>query len=113
MKIAENSSHSEGFCQIVAISFYHNAKKIHCYFIRILQKYLRGPNRSQEAVSTAADDDLIRVETCTDPRGANRSEEAASTAADDDLIKGALMQIWKSLLCSSSCENNTLKISHS
>ena len=97
MKIAENSSHSEGFCQIVAISFYHNAKKIHCYFIRILQKYLRGPNRSQEAVSTAADDDLIRVETCTDPCGPNRFEEAASTAADDDLIKAALMQILKSL----------------
>ena len=55
---------------------------------------LTSPKRQ---VSTAADDDLIRVETCTDPRGANRSEEAASTVADDDLIKGALMQIWKSL----------------
>ena len=33
-----------------------------------------------------ADDDLIRVETCTVPCGPNRSDEAASTAADDDLI---------------------------
>ena len=27
---------------------------------------------------------LFRVETCTDPCGLNRSDEAASTAADDD-----------------------------
>ena len=39
---------------------------------------------SDEATSTAADDDQIRVETCTDPCGLNRSDEAASTAADDD-----------------------------
>ena len=46
-----------------------------------------GLNRSDEATSTAADDDQIRVETCTDPCGLNRSDEAASTAADDDQIK--------------------------
>ena len=40
---------------------------------------------SDEAASTAADDDLIRVETCTDPCGLNRSDEAASAVADDDL----------------------------
>ena len=27
------------------------------------------------------------METCTDPCGLNRSDEAASTAADDDLIR--------------------------
>ena len=43
-------------------------------------------NRSDEAASTAAGDDQIRVETCTDPSGLNRSNEAASTAADDDQI---------------------------
>ena len=31
-----------------------------------------------------ADDDYVRVETCTDPCGLNRSDEAASTAADYD-----------------------------
>ena len=41
---------------------------------------------SDEAASTAADDDLIRVGTCTDPCGPNRSDEAASTVADDDLL---------------------------
>ena len=46
-----------------------------------------GPNRSNEAASTEADDDLIRVENCTDPCGPNRSDEAASTAGDDDLIR--------------------------
>ena len=35
----------------------------------------------------AADDDLIRVETCADPCGPNQSDKAASTAADDDLIR--------------------------
>ena len=35
----------------------------------------------------AADDDLIRVETCANPCGPNRSDKAASTAADDDLIR--------------------------
>ena len=45
-----------------------------------------GPNRSDEAASTAADDDLIRVETCADLCGPNRSDEATSTAADDDLL---------------------------
>ena len=43
-----------------------------------------GLNRSNEAASTAADDDSTRNETCTDPCGLNRSNEAASTAADDD-----------------------------
>ena len=37
-----------------------------------------------EAPSTAADDDYIGVETCTDPCGPNRSDEAESTTADDD-----------------------------
>ena len=46
-----------------------------------------GLNRSDEAASTAADDDQIRVETCTDPCGLNQSNKAASTAADDDQIK--------------------------
>ena len=41
-------------------------------------------NWSDEAASTAADDDWIRIETCIDPCGLNRSDEAASTAADDD-----------------------------
>ena len=45
------------------------------------------PNRSDEAASTAADDDLIRLETCTDPFGPNLSEKPTSTAADDDLIR--------------------------
>ena len=57
-------------------------------FSGLLQK--RGANRSDEAASTAADDDLIRVETYTDPCGPNRSDEAASTAADDDLIRVAI-----------------------
>ena len=47
---------------------------------------LCGPNRSEEATSTAADNDLIKVETCTDPCGPNRSNEAASNVADDDLL---------------------------
>ena len=46
---------------------------------------------SDEAASTAADDDQTRVKTCTDPCGLNRSDEAASTAADDD-------QIWVYLI---------------
>ena len=46
-----------------------------------------GPNRSNEAASTADDDDYIRVETCTDPCGPNQSDEAAGTAADDDYIE--------------------------
>ena len=46
-----------------------------------------GPNQSDEAASTVADDDLIRVETCTDPCDPNWSDKAASTAADDDLIR--------------------------
>ena len=46
-----------------------------------------GLNQSNEAASTAADDDQIRVETCTDLCGLNRSEEAASKAADDDYIQ--------------------------
>ena len=36
-----------------------------------------------------------KVETCTDPCGLNRSDEAASTAADDDypkIYEGALLQ---------------------
>ena len=37
-----------------------------------------------EAPITAADVDYIGVETCKDPCGPNRSDEAASTAADDD-----------------------------
>ena len=41
-------------------------------------------NRSDEAASTAAGDDQIRVETCTDPCGLNRIDKAASTAANDD-----------------------------
>ena len=41
-------------------------------------------NRSDEAASTAAGDDQIRVETCTGPCGLNGSDEAASTASDDD-----------------------------
>ena len=41
-------------------------------------------NRSDEAASTAAGDDQIRVETCTDPCGLNGSDEAASAASDDD-----------------------------
>ena len=45
------------------------------------------PNRSDEAASTAADDDLIRLETCTDPFGPNLSEKPTSTAADDDLTR--------------------------
>ena len=28
--------------------------------------------------------DIVIIETCTDPCGPNRSDEAASTAADDD-----------------------------
>ena len=43
--------------------------------------------RSDEAASTTADDDYIRVETCTDPCGLNQYNEAASTAADDDYIQ--------------------------
>ena len=43
--------------------------------------------QSKEVASTAADDELIRVETCTNPCGPNRSKEAASTAADDELIR--------------------------
>ena len=43
--------------------------------------------------STAADNDLIRVETCTDPCDPNRSDETASTAADDDLIRIILKTI--------------------
>ena len=39
-----------------------------------------GPNWSNEAASTAADDDLYWVETCTDPCGPNWSDKAASTA---------------------------------
>ena len=39
--------------------------------------------------STAADDDQIRVETCSNPCGINRSDEAASTAADDDQMTKA------------------------
>ena len=46
-----------------------------------------GPNLSDKTAGTAANDDLIRVETCTDPYGPNRSDEAASTAADDDFIR--------------------------
>ena len=55
----------------------------------IIKKLLQGWQKSTLSSSAAvlADDDLIRVETCTDPRGPNRSEEATSTAADDDLIK--------------------------
>ena len=45
-----------------------------------------GSNLSEKPTSAAADDDLIRVETCTDPCGSNLSDEVASTAADDDLI---------------------------
>ena len=50
-----------------------------------------GPNRSDEAASTAADDDLYRVETSTDPCGPNQPDEAASTAADDDLCIGNIV----------------------
>ena len=39
---------------------------------------------TDEAASTAADDEYIRVETCTDPCDPNQFDEAASTAADDD-----------------------------
>ena len=46
-----------------------------------------GPNLSDETAGTAANDDLIRVETCTDPYGLNRFDEAASSAADDDFIR--------------------------
>ena len=60
----------------------------------ILSSASCGPNWSDEAASTAADDDLIRVETCTDPCGPNRSDEAASTAADDDLIKKNPNTLW-------------------
>ena len=45
-----------------------------------------GPNTVQRAASTAADDDLIVVETWTDPCGPNTVQRAASTAADDDFI---------------------------
>ena len=67
--------------------FSSEAKDFTCFYITILfQIALSGLNWSDEAASTAADDDQIRVETCTDPCGLNRSDEAASTAADDDQI---------------------------
>ena len=37
--------------------------------------------------TAAADDDLIRVETCANSCGPRRSKEAASTAVDDELIR--------------------------
>ena len=46
-----------------------------------------GPNTIQRAASTAADDDFIIVETCTNPCGLNKVQRAAKTAADDDFIK--------------------------
>ena len=45
-----------------------------------------GPNTVQRAASTAADNDFIVVETCADPCGPNTVQRAASTAADDDFI---------------------------
>ena len=38
-------------------------------------------------IQSSSADDQIRVETCTDPCGLNWSDEAASTAADDDQIR--------------------------
>ena len=45
--------------------------------VYLLIVYLRGRETERD-----------RVETCTDPRGPNRSNEAASTAAEDDLLGG-------------------------
>ena len=41
--------------------------------------------RIHSCYKSSSADGLYRVETCTDPCGPNRSDEAASTAADDDL----------------------------
>ena len=42
---------------------------------------------SNEAASTTADDDYVRrVETCTDPCGLNWSNEAAITVANGDYV---------------------------
>ena len=51
------------------------------FFLYLLCKY-----QHKDLRESATDDILIRVETCTDPCGPNPSDEAASTAADDDLI---------------------------
>ena len=45
-----------------------------------------GPNTVRSAASTAANDDFIVVKTCTDPCGPNTVRRPASTAADDDFI---------------------------
>ena len=47
----------------------------------------KNVTKKKKAASTAADNDQIRVETCTDPCGLDRSDEAASTAAADDQKK--------------------------
>lgn len=50
-----------------------------------------GANRSKKSASIAADDDLLRVEICSDQCGPNRSKEAVNTAADDDLFKSLML----------------------
>ena len=52
-------------------------------------------------MGTAADDDLLRVETCTDQCGANRSKMSASIAADDGLLRVEI--------CSDQCGPNRSK----
>ena len=42
-------------------------------------------------MDTTADDDLYRVETCTDQCSPNLSKEATSTADDDDLFKSLML----------------------
>ena len=53
-------------------------KKLHFY------KNYNLKSTASTAASTAADDDFIVVETCTDPRGPNTVQRAAGIAADDD-----------------------------
>ena len=46
------------------------------------------PVSQQPVFSQSADDDYVRrVETCLDPCGLNWSNEAASTAADDEYLR--------------------------
>ena len=51
-----------------------------------------------------------QLQTCTDPRGPNQSEEAASTAADDDLIELKLAQTHVALTAGTAADDDLLNL---